>query len=230
MGRGLGALGILFGHNGMQGQSSDRQRKRRRPGPVESATFRGLSQIAPLTRSYVRQANATRPVSYDALFHSLHPQVFRYVHRLTGCPDTAADVAQESFVRMLARTPMPEDEARRWLFAVARNLVRDRARVDGGRERLLRTGEAEPPAPARPDEAVEQAEAAQAVRAALSSLSERDRTLLLMREEGFRYREIARELEVAPGSVGTLIARAARRFREVYSGRENDDDDHDAPE
>jgi DNA-directed RNA polymerase specialized sigma24 family protein len=37
-----------------------------------------------------------------------------------------------------------------------------------------------------------------------------------MREEGFSYAEIARAVEVAPGSVGTLIARALKRFGSVY--------------
>ena len=37
-----------------------------------------------------------------------------------------------------------------------------------------------------------------------------------MREEGFRYQEIADAVGVAPGSVGTLIARAVKRFTEAY--------------
>ena len=57
-------------------------------------------------------------------------------------------------------------------------------------------------------------------RQALSRLSERDRQMLLMREEGFRYDEIARVAAVAPGSVGTLLARAARRFVAVYDDLE----------
>ena len=47
-------------------------------------------------------------------------------------------------------------------------------------------------------------------------LSERDRQILLMREEGFRYEEIAKSIDVAPGSVGTLIARALKRFASAY--------------
>jgi RNA polymerase sigma-70 factor (ECF subfamily) len=38
-----------------------------------------------------------------------------------------------------------------------------------------------------------------------------------MREEGFRYAEIAEVVGVAPGSVGTLLARALRRFAAVYA-------------
>jgi RNA polymerase sigma-70 factor, ECF subfamily len=59
----------------------------------------------------------------DVLFQQLYPALYRYLHRLTGDPDVAEDVAQESFVRLL-RQPLPEEEARPWLFTVATNLLR----------------------------------------------------------------------------------------------------------
>ena len=53
----------------------------------------------------------------------------------------------------------------------------------------------------------------------LDKLSPRDQQLLLMREEGFKYEEIAAVIGVAPASVGTLIARALRRFAELYASQ-----------
>lgn len=162
----------------------------------------------------------------DVLFQQLYPALYRYLHRLTGDPDVAEDVAQESFVRLL-RQPLPEEEARPWLFTVATNLVRDRARK---RQRHLRLAEAVPaPTPReRPDVSVERADEIHRVRAALEEIPERDRTLLLMREEGFKYDEIARIVGVAPGSVGTLLARALRRFADVYRKLNEVEDADDA--
>jgi len=57
----------------------------------------------------------------------------------------------------------------------------------------------------------------------LERLPVRDRQLLLMREEGFSYEEIAAVIGVAPASVGTLIARALKRFADVYQSREAGD-------
>lgn len=68
----------------------------------------------------------------------------------------------------------------------------------------------------RPDEATERSLRIAAVRAALAQIGPRDREILLMREEGFRYAEIAEVVGVAPGSVGTLLARALRRFAAAY--------------
>ncbi len=154
-------------------------------------------------------------MDFDAAYDSHHPALFRYVHRLVGDPDLAADVVQESFVRLLEH-PLPNDEVRRWLFTVATNLVRDDARMRTRRQRLLaeryaRSDLSPDPAEA-PDRTAVRSERIAAARSALEGLSARDRQILLMREEGFRYAEIAEAIGVASGSVGTLLARALRRF------------------
>jgi DNA-directed RNA polymerase specialized sigma24 family protein len=50
------------------------------------------------------------------------------------------------------------------------------------------------------------------VRAALQELETRDRTILLMREEGFSHREIAGAVGTTEKSVGTMIARALAKL------------------
>jgi len=157
-------------------------------------------------------------VDFDSQFQQLYPSLFRYLHRLTGDADIADDIAQESFVRLL-KQDLPEAEVRPWLFTVAMNLVRDHARKVERRQRLLTTAPVLVSPSALPDEAVERNEAVGSVRVILNQLSTRDQQLLLMREEGFKYEEIARVIGVAPASVGTLIARALRRFAELYEAQ-----------
>jgi RNA polymerase sigma-70 factor, ECF subfamily len=158
-------------------------------------------------------------VDFDAVFDRLHPSLFRYLHRLTGDQDVAEDIAQEAFVRLL-RQSLPEGEVRPWLFTVATNLVRDRARKTERRHRLLSTAPELVTRNPTPEEDVERAERIGVVRDALDRLSERDRQLLLMREEGFKYDEIAQVVGVAPASVGTLIARALKKFVAAFEARE----------
>lgn len=154
-------------------------------------------------------------LDFDSLFQKLYPSLFRYLHRLTGDADVADDIAQEAFMRLL-RQSLPEAEVRPWLFTVAMNLVRDHARKVERRSRLLTTAPVLVSSTPLPDESVERSEQVGLVRAVLEQLSVRDQQLLLMREEGFKYEEIARVIGVAPASVGTLIARALRRFAELY--------------
>ncbi|MEK9501588.1 sigma-70 family RNA polymerase sigma factor [Gaopeijia maritima] len=152
-----------------------------------------------------------------ALFDDQFPTLYRYCLRMTGEPDLAQDVAQEAFVRLVrddVQGPVPALKA--WLFRVASNLVRDRYRVTENRRRLL---EINPVAPEPADdvhESLERTETVAAVRRVLEGLPERDRVLLLMREEGFSYAEIAEEIEVKASSVGTLLARAQRRFADAF--------------
>lgn len=154
-------------------------------------------------------------MDFEAAFSEHHDALFRYLHRLTGDEDVAEDIAQEAFVRLLDHS-IPRPKVRSWLFTVATNLVRDRARTRERRGRLLEGENPGPSPPDRPDEEAERSRRVAAVRAALDRIPERDREMLLMREEGFKYREIAEAVDVAPSSVGKLLSRALDRFEEAY--------------
>src|SRR3954447_25715852 len=82
------------------------------------------------------------------LFENHHDALYRYLVRLSGDADLAADAAQETFVRLFEQPPDAVIE-RAWLFKVGTNLVFERARTASRRERLLfATGErtmADPP-------------------------------------------------------------------------------------
>jgi RNA polymerase sigma factor (sigma-70 family) len=161
-------------------------------------------------------------VNFERIFDEVYPQLFRYSLRVSGDPDLAEDTAQEAFVRLLDREVSGGmSGARAWLFTVATRLLRDRARVEGNRARILEAHPDRPGStdtmPAPDEEAVRSAEIRR-VREALKALGERDRTLLLLREEGFSYAELAEEVGVKPGSVGTLLARARHRLMNELNG------------
>lgn len=188
-----------------------------RPAPAR-CVLDALSVVPPERWRTVRDRDEAGPESgrsYDRLFADLHAPVFRYVHRLTGDPDLAADITQEAFVRLFQRDGLPE-EVRPWLFRVAGNLVRDGARRRATAVRFRHAGlRVVADVPDRPDEAVERAERVASVREVLARVRPRDRKILLMREEGFSYEEIAKAIGVGRRSVPTLVMRALRRFREA---------------
>jgi len=142
-------------------------------------------------------------------------ELLRFAHRLTGDPDLAEDAVQEAMVRYLeadARGAVLHPRA--WLHRVTLNVVRDHARRRETAQRL----EPPPPldGPATPEEDLDRNEAVRTVRRALARLSPRDRELLVMRESGFRYREIASVIGVKGESVATLARRALERFQAAY--------------
>lgn len=150
------------------------------------------------------------------LYDEHHASLYRYLVRLTGDADLADDAAQEAFARLIAKPPRDENP-RAWLFTVATNLVRSWAGRKQRRLRLMEGGEARMPAGDAPPDPAAAAEAKQrrdVVRRALAALPEKERTILLMREEGFAHREIAHAVGTTTGSVGTMIARALDRLAE----------------
>lgn len=160
-------------------------------------------------------------VEFEQLFDEVYPSLFRYCHRLVGDADVADDTAQEAFVRLVERDVQGAPRALRvWLFRVATHLIRDRVRMAVNRQRLLTWNPVLPSGTPDPAEAVERDESVRRVRRALDTLEPRDRTLLLMREEGFSYREMAEAVGVATGSVGTLLARAQRRLARELVGED----------
>lgn len=153
----------------------------------------------------------------EGAFDDHYASIFRYLDRLSGDPDLAADIAQEAFVRLYRRGSMPE-KPDRWLVTVALNLYRNRHSLRSRRGELRRLREADltPPGPASPLDAADAAEIGEQVRRALDRLPERDRQLLLLRAEGFAYRDLARILDLNEASVGTFLARARSSFLRVY--------------
>lgn len=160
----------------------------------------------------------TFEIAFRRLFDEQFASLFRYLDRLSGDPDLAADLAQEAFVRLYRRGEVPDD-ARAWLGTVASNLFRDERRRSRRRLRLLDAQPAEltvgAPSPSA-DAAVIERERRESVRQALDSLSLRDRQMLLLRHEGYSYREIAQALGVTETGVGTMLIRAAAAFRAAF--------------
>ncbi|MDQ2890005.1 MAG: sigma-70 family RNA polymerase sigma factor [Gemmatimonadota bacterium] len=154
-----------------------------------------------------------------ALFNRQFGVLFRYINRLGGDPDLASDLAQEAFVKLYERGAMP-DAPRAWLAAVATNLLRDAQRTAHRREDLVvRDGSwtvVESPE-ALPDAVVASEETRAKVRSVLATLTPRDQQLLLLRHEGYSYRDLATAVGVAEASVGTLLLRATRAFRDAYT-------------
>ncbi len=160
-------------------------------------------------------------IDWNDLYRTTFPDLVRFLHRKVWDEEQARDLAQEAFVRALQHEPR---RPRAWLFQVAANLARDEARTVIRRKRhlVLLKSEAESQEASIKDPAakLEEQERWGAVREALDALSEKDRDALLLWDVGQSYTEIARELGLAVGAVGTTLARARRRLADAYNERE----------
>ena len=161
--------------------------------------------------------------SFETLFYRHYDRVYGLLFRLLGNRVEAEDVTQEVFLKLyrqplkLLQTGRQEHHVGAWLYRVATNMgynhIRSRKRRWQRDTLLVPDATDNLPGPA---ERALQEETRTRVRAALARLTQRQSQLLVLRQMGFSYEEIAEVCEVAPGSVGTLLARAAEAFREVY--------------
>ena len=154
--------------------------------------------------------------AFDDLFLHYYPPVYRVLHGVVASPQEAEDLALETFL-VLYRSPPQLKGAGvgPWLYRVAANQGYNALRsARRARQHMEQAVDAAVPVDPR-GEFLRQEER-QRVRGTLARLPERSAKLLLLRYGGVSYAEIAVALEIAPSSVGTLLARAERAFVTEY--------------
>lgn len=169
--------------------------------------------------SMVEMESHTGEAIFEELFRRHYATVYGVLLRITGSPEEAEDLSQDVFLRLHERFESLDldDNVGGWLYRVASNAgfnaVRARKR---GHHLLLRWVRLEWPSriasPSAAEEVDRQSDA-EMVRQALSRLSERDRTVLILRYSGVSYAEIASAVGVKPSSVGTILVRAEHALR-----------------
>ena len=181
------------------------------PSEVTARSARGSSA----GRSQESQAFAEW---FAACFEAQFPRLFRYLDRLAGDADLAADVAQDAFVRLYQRGTVPESPEA-WLVVVGTNLLRNAQSQRSRRLKLLTAERSRhilsDPSPS-PAQLALASDARHLVREAIDRMPEREARMLLLMAQGYSYRDIATALGINEASVGTLLARAKRAFRQLY--------------
>jgi RNA polymerase sigma-70 factor (ECF subfamily) len=159
--------------------------------------------------------------AFAAFYSRSARSLWAYLARVSADPTLADDLMQESFVRFLcASRPefSPADgevAARRYLFRIATNLLRDHWRrpVSSSIEEIPeeffaaadRSGQADSQAVLGP---------------ALAQMRPRDRQLMwLAHAEGYSHREIAQITGLASASIRLLLFRARRKIARILSAQ-----------
>ena len=162
----------------------------------------------------VRQGDRS---SFDELFLRYYSRIYAVVFRLTGDAAEADDIAQEAFIRLYRQPPEVAEREHNvggWLYRVAVNLGYNALRT--ARRRMVYEQAADRESTADPESVTEQHEERLRVRSALAELPQQQAQLLMLRHAGLSYKELAAALDVAPTSIGTLLARAERAFEVRY--------------
>jgi RNA polymerase sigma-70 factor (ECF subfamily) len=178
----------------------------------------------------VALARAGKEVAYRELLHRYERPVFSLVYRMVRDRETAEDLTQETFVKVLnaLESYRPEYRFSSWIFKIANN-----AAIDHLRKRELNTlsldgapgavtaSEVEATALQATDHTpsalaeLESRELGTAIEQAVAKLRPDYRACILLRHvEGRAYEEIAETLDLPLGTVKTYIHRARLELRE----------------
>ena len=173
------------------------------PWKVESVGHNGHSQL--LLEYYDREQTPLR----------------RYVAMLGIDAETARDIVQEGFLKLHEHLLAGGDQSnlRAWLYRVVHNSARNRQSSFGERK-TSRLDDLTPTAsPLSKDLTAEEEllekERNERLRQAIGKLSEAQRTCLVLRTQGLKYREIAEALDLSVSTVGENIQRGLERLREM---------------
>lgn len=185
--------------------------------------------MKPLKTDAIETArDESRSAEFEALFMEHWTRVYRLLRRLVGDPAEAEDLALETFLRLYNNHQKQVEgfNLAGWLYRVATNLGlhsirgwkrREKYELNAGRFALEQTQDVSP------TEILAQEEERRLVRMALAKMNERQSQLLILRYSGLSYQEIAKTLDLAPGSVGPLLVRAEREFEKHYRALDKED-------
>jgi RNA polymerase sigma-70 factor (ECF subfamily) len=167
-------------------------------------------------RADADQANLKGRNHIIELYDSLRPSLFAYLCCLGLSSEEAEDLIQESFLRLVRHLLSEGDEQnlRGWLFRVAHNLSIDLFRSGRKQTETARDDDfaswVDPGL--NPEEIAIKKEELIRLRAAMARLTAQQRSTVLMRAEGLRYREIAGVLGISVQRVAELVERALTRL------------------
>lgn len=147
----------------------------------------------------------------QSLYAEHHPWLCAWLRKRLGCFDHAADLAQDTFIRVLLQRKAPElREPRAYLSSVARSLMIDSFRRRALEQAYLETLAARPEAlDVSPEARFLIIETLLEIDRLLDGLGARTREIFLLAQlDGLSYVEIGRQLNVSVNTVKKHAVRA----------------------
>ncbi len=164
------------------------------------------------------------PRSFEEIMQRHEREILRYLLRVSGNRDDAADLFQETWLRAYRAYPRLEldSEVRPWLYAIAGNLCRNRARDGARRARVIVSiDEKHPPAERTGSAQREFNEnagyAAVRLRELIASLPAKQREALHLRcFAGLDYAEIAAAMDCSDQAARANVSQAMRKIKSMW--------------
>lgn len=176
----------------------------------------------PPAGTLVSRARSGEVAAREELAQQTGKSAYVFALQLTGQPELANDVAQDSVVRFFRHLERFDDRRpiEPWLFGIVRNRIRDLSRREKARRHdsldawLEAGGQRAAGNDTDPVEVAERHEVQHRVWRAVSELSQAHREIVVLRDyHELTYREIATVLAIPEGTVMSRLHAARKRLR-----------------
>jgi RNA polymerase sigma-70 factor, ECF subfamily len=189
----------------------------------------GPTLTADKIEGLVRRAQAGDSAAFEQLVDYYKHRIYNYVLRMVGDPDTAEDIAQETFIRAYSSLASfrGASSIQTWLYRIASNLAIDTMRRRKYRynsfsldeplstldSEVSRDIEDDTPGPQRQ---LQTRQLQQKVTDAIVQLSPKLRTVIILYElQGMSYDEIAEIVGAPLGTIKSRLFNAREQLREL---------------
>ena len=161
--------------------------------------------------------------SFDTVYRSLFPTIFRVAYRIVGDQGLAEDLCHEAFIKYLERPKqLPDiDQTKYWLIRVVKNISlnyeKRKLRERVAYEKLKKIS---PTFAESADFAIFRKETKNTVQRMLSMLPYQLRIVLILKEySGLTYKEIGKVLGIREGNVKVRVFRAREKLVKIFEER-----------
>jgi RNA polymerase sigma-70 factor (ECF subfamily) len=156
----------------------------------------------------------------EIVFRAQYERIARVIAGIVRDHARAEELAVEVFLKWARHPAAHGENAEGWLYRTALRIALNDLRAEQRRSRYETVfafissylGKRAP----SPEQISVAKEEQEQVRVVLSRLDGRDAELLLLRNSGFSYGEIAGSLQLKQSSIGTLLSRAEQAFRKEF--------------
>lgn len=146
----------------------------------------------------------------EAIYRQQYEQIYKFCYRMLGSRESAMDVAQDTFLKMMDRLNhknQPIENPRAWLYKVAGNLCLNELSKDKLHHDRNKHLEADKVELSNPESEMIETEKRNRVKQAIEHLEPKKRLLIMMYKDGLSYREMAEATGIKEQSIGKTLWR-----------------------
>ncbi|WP_066646829.1 RNA polymerase sigma factor [Christensenella timonensis] len=169
-------------------------------------------------KEWILEAQKGDSDAFCALIGKYENKIYNIAYKFMQNSFDAQDAAQDAIIKMYGsiRKFSFQSAFSTWMYRVVANTCLDLIRRRKPSVPMEEYTDAAVSRDGNPDEQAENNELGRSIRAAVQELSEKYRTVLILKDmEGLKYEEVAEILSITPGTVKSRLFRAREKLRRI---------------